>query len=76
MLQITNEDLRDKVTLPEGVSQDARDFVGSTLARWVMNTVVDLSCLFGFFFSSFRVKNVTTVYIHVSQLRHVQKISF
>ena len=77
MLQITNQDLRDKVTLPEGVSQDARDFVGSTLTRWVMNTEVDLSCLFVCFFSCFRVKNVTTVYIHVSQLiRHVQKISF
>lgn len=33
MVQITNEDLRDKVILPEGVSQEARDFVGSTLAR-------------------------------------------
>ena len=33
MLRITSEDLRDEVTLPEGVSQDARDFVESTVKR-------------------------------------------
>ena len=33
IVQITIADVRDMFTLPEGVSQDARDFVGSTLAR-------------------------------------------